>query len=137
MKTVQKKYSDLVLSINIINAIIGGQETKIQKKLQKFYEKALKPHHDSYNEQAEELRLDNAATDDKGVLLLDEKGGYRYNKEGRKKLEQDFKKLSEKEFDYNLIDVVNPQGLEEFTFLKDWTNGIDFVEAVVEEEEEL
>ena len=137
MKTGQKKYSDLILSINIINAIIGGQETKIQKKLQKFYEKALKPHHDSYNEQLEELRLDNAATDDKNILLLDEKGGYKYTKEGIKKLEKDIKALAQKEFEYKSVDVINPQGLEEFTFLKDWTNGIDFVEAVVEEEEEL
>jgi hypothetical protein len=132
-----KKYSELNTTISQINAVIGGQETKIQKKLQKFYEKALKPHHDSFSSQLEELRLDNAATDDKNILLLDDKGGYKYTKEGIKKLEKDIKALAQKEFEYKSVDVINPQGLEEFAFLKDWTNGISFVEAVVEEEEEL
>jgi hypothetical protein len=30
--------------------------------------------------------------------------------------------------------VVNPQGLEDFTFLENWTSGIEFIK---EEEEEL
>ena len=80
------------------------------------------------------MRLDNAATDDKGILLVDEKGGYKFNKEGIKKLDKDIKELTAKEFDYQVIDVNNPIGLEELTFLKDWTNGINFVEEEVEEE---
>ena len=74
MKSIKKKYSELNVIINRINVVIGSKETKVQKKLQLFYEKALKPHHDSYTSQIEELRLDNAATDDKGILLVDEKG---------------------------------------------------------------
>lgn len=134
MKTIKKKYSDLNVVINRINVVIGSKETKVQKKLQLFYEKALKPHHDSLNSQIEELRLDNAATDDKGILLIDEKGGYKFNKEGIKKLDKDIKELTSKEFDYQVIDVNNPAGLEELTFLKDWTNGIKFVKEEVEEE---
>lgn len=135
MKAIKKKYSDLNTVINRINVVIGSKETKVQKKLQLFYEKALKPHHDSYTSQIEELRLDNAATDDKGILLVDDKGGYKFNKEGIKKLDKDIKELTTKEFDYQVIDVNNPIGLEELTFLKDWTNGIKFVEE--EEEVEL
>lgn len=134
MKTIKKKYSDLNVVINRINVVIGSKETKVQKKLQLFYEKALKAHHDSYTAQIEELRLDNAATDDKGILLVDDKGGYKFNKEGIKKLDKDIKELTAKEFDYQVIDVNNPAGLEELTFLKDWTNGIKFVEEEVEEE---
>ena len=127
------KYNQLNQLVASINAVIGGQETKIQKKLFKLYEK-VKPNHESYQAQVEELRLDNAATDDKGVLIMDEKNGYKFNKEGVKKLTKDIEALNEKEFDFKPIEVVNTDGLEKFTFLKDWTTGIEFVE---EEEEEL
>jgi len=37
------------------------------------------------------------------------------------------KELTEKEFKYEAINVVNPAGLEEFTFLKDWLTGVEFI----------
>ena len=129
----KKKYKDLSILVNSINAVIGGQETKIQKKLFKLYEK-VKPHHESYQAQVEELRLDNAATDDKGVLIMDDKNGYKFNKDGVKKLTKDIEALNEKEFDFKPIEVINTNGLETFTFLENWTTGITFVK---EEEEEL
>ena len=43
------------------------KETKIVAKLRKVYEK-VKPHHEDYEKQLEELRIDNASVDDKGVL---------------------------------------------------------------------
>lgn len=127
------KYKDLNILVSSINAVIGGQETKIQKKLFKLYEK-VKPFHESYNAQRDELRLDNAATDDKGILLTDEKGEYKFNKEGVKKLTKDIEALNEKEFDFKPIEVINTNGLEGFTFLENWTTGITFIK---EEEEEL
>ena len=128
-----KKYKDLNILVNSINSVIGGQETKIQKKLFKLYER-VKPIHEDYNKQRDELRLDSAATDDKNILLTDEKGEYKFNKEGVKKLTKDIEALNEKEFEFKPIEVINTNGLEAFTFLKDWTTGIEFVE---EEEEEL
>ena len=125
-----KQLNTLVASIN---AVIGSQETKVQKKLFKIYEK-VKSYHESYQAQVEELRLDNASTDDKDILLLDEKGGYKFTKENIKKLTAQVKELGEKEFEFTTILVVNPQGLEDFNFLEDWTTGITFVK---EEEEEL
>ena len=126
------KYSQLSQLIYNLNQVVG-QETKTAKKLFKIYEK-VKPHHESYQAQVEELRLDNAATDDKGVLIMDEKNGYKFNKDGVKKLTKDVEALNEKEFDFKPIEVINTDGLEKFTFLKDWTTGIEFVD---EEEEEL
>jgi len=128
------KYNQLNILVASINAVIGSQETKIQKKLFKLYEK-VKPAHESYQSQVEDLRLDNASTDDKDILLLDDKGGYKFTKDGVKKLTAQIKELSEKEFDFKPIDVINAQGLEVFTFLKDWTIGIEFIKD--EEEEEL
>lgn len=130
------KYQQLNTLVASINAVIGSQETKVQKKLFKIYEK-VKSYHESYQAQVEELRLDNASTDDKDILLLDEKGGYKFTKESIKKLTAQVKELGEKEFDFTPIPVVNPQGLEDFNFLEDWTTGITFVKEEEEEEEEL
>jgi hypothetical protein len=119
--------------VSNLNAVIGSQETKTAKKLVKIYEK-VKPHHEAYQAEVEILRLDNAQTDDKDCLLLDDKGQYRFSKEGIKKLTKDIEALNDKEFDFQIINVVNPQGLEDFTFLEDWTTGIEFNK---QEEEEL
>ena len=127
------KYQQLNTLVASINAVIGSQETKVQKKLFKIYEK-VKSHHESYQAQVEELRLDNSSTDDKDILLLDEKGGYKFTKENIKKLTAQVKELGEKEFEFKSIEVVNTKGLEDFNFLEEWTTGISFVK---EEEEEL
>jgi hypothetical protein len=127
------KYQQLNTLVASINAVIGSQETKVQKKLFRLYEK-VKSYHESYQAQVEELRLDNASTDDKDILLLDEKNGYKFTKESIKKLTAQVKELGEKEFEFTPINVVNPQGLEDFNFLENWTTGITFIK---EEEEEL
>ena len=127
------KYQQLNTLVASINAVIGNSESKTQKKLVKIYEK-VKSHHESYQAQVEELRLDNASTDSNDILLLDEKGGYKFTKESIKKLTAQVTELGNKEFDFTPIPVVNPQGLEDFNFLEDWTTGITFVK---EEEEEL
>jgi hypothetical protein len=119
--------------VSNLNAVIGSQETKTQKKLVKIYEK-VKQHHEDYQTEIEILRLDNAQTDDKDCLLLDDKGNYKFSKEGIKKLTKDIDALNDKEFDFQIINVVNPQGLEDFNFLEDWTTGIEFNK---QEEEEL
>lgn len=127
------KYSQLNQLVANLNAVIGSQETKTAKKLFKIYEK-VKTHHEDYQAKVEELRLDNASTKENDILILNEKGEYSFTKEAIKKLTEQVKELSNKEFDFTPIPVVNPQGLEHFTFLEDWTTGITFVK---EEEEEL
>ena len=124
-----KQLNTLVASIN---AVIGNSESKTQKKLVKIYEK-VKSHHESYQAQVEELRLDNASTDDKDILLLDEKNGYKFTKESIKKLTAQVTELGNKEFDFTPIEVLNPAGLEHFTFLEDWTKGIEFIKEIEEE----
>ncbi len=127
-----KTYKDLTNLIADLNAVIGSQETKTQKKLFKLYER-VKSHHEAYQSEIEELRLDNAATDDKGILLMDDKGGYQFTKEGVKKLRLDIESLNAKEIEFKVIEVINPEGLESFDFLEGWTNGIKFIK----EEDEL
>jgi hypothetical protein len=127
------KYKQLLQLVSSINAVIGNQDTKTQKKLFKIYEK-VKAYHEGYQAEVEILRLDNAQTDDKDCLLLDEKGNYKYTKEGIKKLTKDIEALNDKEFDFQIINVVNPANLEDFTFLQDWVTGVEFNK---QEEEEL
>ena len=127
------KYKQLLQLVSRLNNVIGNQETKVQKKLFKVQEKISKSLED-YNKQVEELRLDNASVDEKGILILNEKGDYKFSKEGIKKLTKDIDALNDKEFDFQIINVVNPNGLEDFTFLEDWTTGIEFNK---QEEEEL
>jgi len=127
------KYKQLLQLVQSINSVIGNQETKVSKKLVKVYEK-VKKYHEEYNAQVEELRLDNASVDEKGILILNEKGDYKFSKEGIKKLTKDIEALNDKEFDFQIINVVNQSGLENFTFLEDWTTGIEFNK---QEEEEL
>ena len=119
------KYKQLLQLVSSINAVIGNQESKTQKKLFKLYEK-VKKHHEDYQAEVEILRLDNAQTDDKDCLLLDDKGSYRYSKDGIKKLTKDIEALNDKEFDFQIINIVNPANLEDFTFLDIWTTGIEF-----------
>jgi hypothetical protein len=127
------KYKQLLQLVGNLNAVIGGTETKTQKKLVQIYNK-VKSYHEAYNTEVEGLRLDAAQTDDKDCLLLTDKGEYKYSKDGIKKLTKDIEALNDKEFDFVIINVVNPQGLEDFTFLEDWTTGIEFNK---QEEEEL
>ena len=127
------QYKKINEVINQINNIKGNPEEKVIKKLVKFAEK-LKPYQEEYATKAQELRLDNAATDKDGVLILNDKQDYKFTKEGLKKLQDQIKELGEKEFEFKPIEVINTNGLENFTFLSDWTTGITFVK---EEEEEL
>lgn len=125
------KYKELNVLSNNLQAVINNEETKIQKKLVKIFEK-VKPIIEEYQDKINELKIDNASVDDKGILLLDEKGGYKFSKEGIKTLSKQLQDLDNQEFNFEKINVVNPQGLEKFTFLRDWLSGVTF-----EEEEEL
>jgi transcriptional regulator of heat shock response len=123
-----KQLLELVNNLNnqIANQQVKGEDTKVSQKLAKIAKK-LEKYLNDYNEQVEEIRIDNASTDDKGVILKEEKGGYKFSKEGLKNLLTQIKELGEKEFIYEPINVVNPAGLEEFTFLKDWLIGVEFI----------
>jgi hypothetical protein len=128
------KFNQINTLVANLNSVIGSQESKTQKKLFRIYEK-IKSHHETFKSEIEDLRLDNAQVDEKDCLILDEKGGYKFSKEGLKKLTKDITELGEKEFDFTPISIVNPQGLEKFYFLKDWVTGVNFLKE--EEEEEL
>ena len=129
-------YRDLLILVENIKLNIGNQETKGQKKLIKIYDR-LKPYIDDFQEKINEVRLDHAATDDKQTLILDEKGEYKFNKEGLKKLKAELKKIEDSEFEFKKIEVANPEGLQPYWFLADFVNGVEFIMLEKQEEEEL
>ena len=119
-------YKDLIETMQHLVHNIGNQETKTQKKLLAIHGK-LKKYYENYEELLNDIRLENAMTEDNGALILDEKGGYKYNKDGQRKMYKEIKDLLNKEFYYDLIEVINTKGLEEHVYLKDFVTGVNFI----------
>lgn len=129
MAKVSKTYGELLRLVQVLNSLLTSKEysesnTKGAKKLQKIGAK-IKTHLDQYNEKLEDLRLDNANTDSTGSLLLDEKGGYKYSKEGVKKLNKDIKNLLDESFEFYQFTFSN-EGIEDHVFLQGWVEGLEF-----------
>lgn len=130
-KTIKKNYAEIIVLAQVLKHFVEDGKTKAQKKLAKISEK-LKPYLEKYDELADDLRLDNASVDKDGNLLLKENGSYFYTKENLKKLNAESKKLNLTEVEFEVIEIINPDGLEEFVWLKDWVNGVDFKEIEIE-----
>jgi len=139
MAKVEKSYMELIGLVQTINVLLQNEEfvkteTKGVKKLQKIGEK-LKSHLDSYNEQLEEIRLDNANTDKDGSLLLDEKGSYKFSKDGLKELNKKIKALLEKKFEF-YQSTFSTEGIDKYAFLEGWVEGLEFPKETEEIEAE-
>jgi hypothetical protein len=131
MAKISKSYRDLLGLVQTLNILLGNEEfvkneTKGVKKLQKVGEK-MKSHLDTYNEKLEEIRLDNANTDKDGSLLLDEKGGYKYSKDGLKNLNKKVKELLDSEFEFYQF-TFSKDGIDNYAFLQGWVEGLEFPE---------
>jgi len=123
-----KTNADLLSLIQLLNANVGESKTKGQKKLVKIGER-LKPFIDEFNEKREEIRLDAASVDKDGNLITNEKGDYSFNKEGVKKLNQQIKDLLLTTLNFTPIPVINPDGLDIYSFLEGWISGVEFKKA--------
>lgn len=121
-------YKELIEAMQILVQNIGNQETKVQKKLLKIHTK-LKEYYEEYEEKLNDIRLENAMTEENGALILDEKQGYKYNKDGQRKMYKEIKELLADEFEFKAIDVVNPSGIEEHTYLEKFVTGVKFTQG--------
>lgn len=131
MAKVSKSYQELLQLVNAINILSGNQQeatanTKGIKKLQKIGTK-LKEHLDAYNEKLEDIRLDNAHTEENGCLVLDDKGGYKFSKDGLKKLNKDIKVLLDSTFEFYQF-TFSSEGIDSYGFLEGWVEGLEFPE---------
>lgn len=124
-------YKQLLECLNAISQNVKNEETKIQKKLVAIFNR-LKKYNEQYSEARELIRVDHASVDEKGNLLQDEKGNYRFTKEATKQMQSDIMDLLNREFIFEKIFISNPKGLESFTFLNGFVEGVEF-----EKEEEL
>jgi hypothetical protein len=139
MAKVTKTYQELIQLANAINILSSSKEhveanTKGVKKLQKIGTK-IKSELEAYNEKLEDLRLDNAHTDDSGALILDDKGGYKFSKDGLKKLNKDIRSLLEETFEFYQF-TFSHEGIENYGFLEGWVEGLEFPKEVEEVEAE-
>jgi hypothetical protein len=122
MKMKLKNYAELLALVQALNATNAERGTKREEKLKKIAKK-VKPIFDDYNDEKETIRLDNAYTDAYGVLVLNEKGEYKYTKEGAKKMKEDMKKLLNKEFDFYRF-TFSSEGIEDLLFLDGWVESM-------------
>ena len=127
-------YKNLIEVLELIGKNVGNQESKTQKKLIKIYNK-LKTYYDAYEEVRNDYRLEHASVDDKGNVVLNEKGDYVFTKDALKNLQKDLKNLLGQSFIFEIINVVNPSGLEEHIYLKGWLDGVIFNEEEDSSEE--
>ncbi len=134
---VTKSYQDLLVLTRGLNLLMSDKtilSSKAGKKLEKIAKKIQK-NLDEYNEKLEDIRLDNANVDANGSLLTDEKGGYKYSKEGTKKMNAEIKELLNKEFEFYQL-TFSTEGLENYLFLNGWVEGIKAPEEESDDDSE-
>lgn len=117
-----KTYSELIVLINYLNATTSESGSKKELKLKKIVEK-IKPLFDEYNEKRDDIRLEHAYADSNGILDLNEKGEYKYTKEGVKGMNNDFKSLLIQTFNFELLEI-GTDGIEDLFFLSGWVKGM-------------
>lgn len=134
MKTEKKTYRQLFELVQKLNAAFTKEsESKAQKKLTRVGEK-IKVYADEYQKEVSSLQLDHASVDKDDNLIYNDDKSYKFTKEALKKLEADIEKLLDKEIDYKVIPIINPEYFNKFTFLKGWISGVEFDK---EDEDEL
>jgi len=131
---VNKSNSELLDLVRALNMTPAEKGSKTEAKLKKIAEK-IKPLFESYNEKREDIRLDHAFVDSKGVLELNEKGEYKFTKDGIKAMAKDMKKLLDETFDFYQF-TFSTEGIEDFKFLAGWVEGIE-PEKPSEEDEQV
>jgi hypothetical protein len=120
---VSKTNADLLDLVRNLNITPAEKGSKREAKLKKIAEK-IKPLFEDYNEKREDIRLDHAYADQSGVLELNEKGEYKFTKEGIKGMAKDMKSLLDESFEFYQF-TFSTEGIEDLKFLAGWVEGIE------------
>ena len=120
---VNKTNTELLELVRALNMTPVEKGSKAEAKLKKIAEK-IKPIFEGYNEKREDIRLDHAHTESNGVLDLNEKGEYKFTKDGIKAMAKDMKKLLDDTFEFYQF-TFSTEGIESFKFLAGWVEGIE------------
>lgn len=129
---VTRNYAELLDLVRGLNMTVAEKGSKKEVKLKKIAEK-IKPIFEEYNEKREDIRLDHAFEDRNGVLELNEKGEYKFTKDGIKAMAKDMKKLLDKTFEFYQF-TFSTEGIEDLKFLAGWVEGIESEEQEQNEE---
>ena len=127
---VKKTNAELLGLVQVLNTITVEKGSKAEAKIKKIVEK-IKPLFEEYNEKREDIRLDHAHTDSSGVLDLNEKGEYKFTKDGIKGMSKDMRKLLDDTFEFYQFTFSN-EGIENFKFLAGWVESIEADQSVEE-----
>lgn len=130
---VNRTYAELLELVRSLNMTPAEKGSKAEAKLKKIAEK-IKPIFEGYNEKREDIRLDHAFVDSKGVLELNEKGEYKFTKEAIKAMAKDMKNLLDETFEFYQFSF-STEGIEDFKFLAGWHEKIEADKP--EEEDEV
>jgi ElaB/YqjD/DUF883 family membrane-anchored ribosome-binding protein len=120
---VNKTNAELLDLVRSLNTTPVEKGSKAEAKLKKIAEK-IKPLFEDYNEKREDIRLDHAHTEANGVLELNEKGEYKFTKDGIKAMAKDMKKLLDETFEFYQF-TFSTEGIDSFKFLAGWVEGIE------------
>lgn len=120
---VNRTNAELLELVRALNTTPVEKGSKAEIKLKKVADK-IKPLFEAYNEKREDIRLDHAHCESNGVLNLNEKGEYQFTKDGIKAMAKDMKKLLDETFEFYEF-TFSTEGIENFTFLAGWVEGIE------------
>jgi ElaB/YqjD/DUF883 family membrane-anchored ribosome-binding protein len=120
---VNKSNAELLQLVRALNTTPTEKGSKTEAKIKKIAEK-IKPLFEEYNEKREDIRLDHAHTESNGVLDLNEKGEYKFTKDGIKAMAKDMKKLLDDTFEFYQF-TFSTEGIDSFKFLAGWVEGIE------------
>ena len=120
---VKRSNAELLELVRALNVTPAEKGSKTEIKLKKIAEK-IKPIFEEYNEKREDIRLDHAHTDSNGVLDMNEKGEYKFTKDGIKGMAKDMKKLLDDTFEFYQF-TFSTEGIDSFKFLEGWVEGIE------------
>lgn len=120
---VNMSNAELLDLVRALNSTPVEKRSKAEAKLKKIADK-IKPIFEEYNEKREDIRLDHAYTEANGVLEMNEKGEYKFTKDGIKAMAKDMKKLLEDTFEFYQF-TFSSEGIEGFTFLAGWVESIE------------
>lgn len=119
---VTRTYSDLLELVRGLNATPSEKGSKKEAKIKKIAEK-IKPIFEEYNEKREDIRLDNAHADSNGILDLNDKGEYKFTKDGLKKMSKEMKDLMSESFEFYQF-TFSTEAIEDLLYLEGWVEGI-------------
>lgn len=96
MKVTNKQLLLFRANADVYNKSLKGKKNKLSWAIKKMVDRTQKDA-EKYQEAVEDIRVELAGKDDKGFLIEDDEGNFKFKPEDLKKLKDKVKKLQEEE----------------------------------------